>query len=88
MITGIREKTIVKENGMVEVSAPDLPIGTEVEVIVWVEEEEQDTTEYLLSTEANREHLEKALEDLKHPDRLIYIDMEEFEKGKITPKRP
>ncbi len=39
MITGIREKTIVKENGMVEISALDLPIGTEVEVIVLVEEE-------------------------------------------------
>ena len=30
MLTGIREKTFVKENGMVEISAPDLPVGTEV----------------------------------------------------------
>ncbi len=34
MITGIREKTVVKENGMVEISAADLPVGTEVEVII------------------------------------------------------
>ena len=76
MITGIREKTIVKENGMVEVSALDLPIGTEVEVIVWVDEEEQDTTEYLLSTEANREHLRKSMRDAQDPTKLIYVDIE------------
>ena len=76
MITGIREKTIVKENGMIEVSAPDLPIGTEVEVIVWVDEEEQDTTEYLLSTEANREHLRKSMRDAQDPTKLIYVDIE------------
>ena len=87
MITGIREKTIVKEGGMVEVFAPSFAVGTEVEVLVLIEEE-QDTTEYLLSTEANREHLEKALEDSKYLDRLVYIDMEEFEKGRIVSKSP
>ncbi len=76
MLTGIREKTIVNENGMVEISAPDLPIGTEVEVIVLVEEEEMDTTEYLLSTEANRKHLEEALEELKHPEKFVQVDIE------------
>ena len=80
MITGIREKTIVNENGKVEISAPDLPIGTKVEVIVLVEEAEMDTTEYLLSSEANRKHLEKSLEDLKHPERLIEVDIDELEK--------
>jgi len=75
MITGIREKTFVKENGMVEVSAIDLPIGTQVEVIVLVEDE-QDTTEYLLSTEANRKYLEQALEELKHPEKFIQVDIE------------
>ena len=83
MITGIREKTTVKENGMVEISALDLPIGTEVEVIVLVEEE-QDTTEYLLSTEANRRHLEEALEELKHPERFIQINLEDYESDKIN----
>jgi antitoxin YefM len=79
MITGIREKTVVKENGMVEISAPDLPVGTNVEVIVLVTEEEMDETEYLLSTEANRKHLEQALEDLKHPENFIRVDMDELE---------
>ena len=83
MITGIREKTFVKENGMVEVSAPDLPIGTEVEVIIFVEEE-QDETEYLLSTEANRKHLEEALEELKHPEKFISINLEDYENDKLN----
>lgn len=84
MLTGIRERAVVNENGMVEISAPDLPVGTEVEVIVWVEEE-MDTTEYLLSTKANREHLERAMEDLKHPERYIYINLEDYEKDSDTP---
>ena len=78
MLTGIREKTVVKENGMVEISAPDLPVGTEVEVIVLVEEE-MDATEYLLSTEANRRHLEEALEELNHPENFVRVDMEDLE---------
>lgn len=75
MLTGIREKTVVKENGMVEISAPDLPVGTEVEVIILVEDE-QDTTEYLLSTEANRRHLEQAMLDAEDPEKRIYVDIE------------
>jgi len=76
MLTGIREKTVVKENGMVEISAPDLPVGTEVEVIILVEEEEMDTTEYLLSTEANRQHLEQSIRDAEDPKKRIYVDIE------------
>lgn len=80
MITGIREKTVVKENGMVEIFAADLPVGTEVEVIVLIEDaEEQDTTEYLLSTEANRRHLEESLRELEHPENFIYVDTKDLE---------
>ena len=60
---------------MVEISAPDLPAGTEVEVIILVEDE-QDTTEYLLSTEANRRHLEQAMLDAEDPEKRIYVDIE------------
>jgi len=76
MLTGIREKTVVKENGTVEISALDLPVGTQVEVIVLVEEEEMDTTEYLLSTKANREHLERAMRDAEDPTKRICVDIE------------
>ena len=80
MITAIKERARVKENGTVEISAPDLPVGTAVEVIVLVEEE-MDTTEYLLSTEANREHLMEALEQVNHPENFIYIDIENTNQG-------
>jgi antitoxin YefM len=76
MITGIREKTFVKEGGKIEISSPDLPIGREVEVIILVDSDETDTTEYLLSTEANRKHLEKALKDAENPEKLVYVDVE------------
>jgi len=77
MITGIREKTVVKEGGRIEILSPDLPIGTTVEVIVLVEDE-QDATEYLLSTEANRKYLEEALEELKHPEKFIRLNPEDL----------
>lgn len=77
MITGIRERTVVQENGKVGILSSDLPIGTEVEVIVLVDEE-PDTTEYLLSTEANRQYLEEALEELKHPERFIEVDVNDL----------
>ena len=64
---------------MVEISAPDLPVGTEVEVIALVKEQEMDTTEYLLSTEANREHLTKALEEAEHPENFIRVDIDDSE---------
>ena len=80
MLTEIKGKTVVKENGTVEISTPDLPAGTEVEFVVFAEdEEEMDETEYLLSTEANRKHLEQALEDLEHPENFIRVDIDELE---------
>jgi antitoxin YefM len=82
MISGIREKTVVKEGGKIEISSPDLPDGAQVEVIVVIEE--QDTTEYLLSTEANRRHLERAMKDLENPENLIYINLEDFEEGNLA----
>ena len=74
MITGIRQKAIVGEGGKIEILSPELPSGALVEVIVLVEPVEQDTTEYLLSTEANRNHLLEALQDLEKPSTYVYVD--------------
>jgi len=49
-----------------------------VDVIVLVEPEEQDVTEYLLSTEANRIHLLRSLQDLDDPSCYIYVDPAEL----------
>jgi antitoxin YefM len=42
--------------------------------VIYHEPTEIDETDYLLSTEANRQHLKEALESLKNPDNYIYID--------------
>ena len=40
---------------------------------------EQDTTEYLLSSEANREQLFRAIDDIEHGLRMITSDQEQFQ---------
>ena len=78
MLTGIRQKAIVEEGGKVEIQSPDVPTGAVVGVIVFVEPSEQDTTEYLLSTEANRQHLLQALNDLEDRSTYTYVKPEEL----------
>jgi len=78
MLTGIRQKTVVGEGGKIEFLSPELPSGMLVEVIVLIDPEEQDTTEYLLSTEANRNHLLQALQDLDDPSCYVYVDPAEL----------
>lgn len=73
MIAGIRQKALVGEHGKVEIAAPDLPTGTLVDVIVLMEPGEQDTTDYLLSSKANRSHLMQALRDLDDQSSYIYV---------------
>ena len=74
MIVGVRQKTVVGKDGKIELSSPALPQGALVDVIVLVEPEEQDETEYLLSTEANRSHLLQALHELEDLSNYIYVD--------------
>jgi len=75
MMTEIRERTIVRRGGKIEIYSPDLTEGTEVEVLVLVDNE-MDATEYILSTEANREHLKRAMRDAEDPTKRIYVDIE------------
>jgi len=76
MLTGIRQRTRVTEGGRIEIQSSELPSGVLVEVIVLVEQEPVDTTEYLLSTEANRAHLREALRDLDDPSSYRYLPLE------------
>ena len=82
MIGTIRERTVVKNGGRIEISSSELIDGSEVEVWVLLTdgEEEMDATAYLLSTEANRKRMEEALEELKQPENFIPLDMAEYEK--------
>lgn len=74
MISAIRQKTVVGQGGRIEIAASELPPGTVVEVIVFAESLEQDTSEYLFSTEANRRHLQRALKDLGDAKTYVYVD--------------
>jgi antitoxin YefM len=77
MKSAIRQKTRVKPGGKLEIFSPKLPEGALVEVRVFLlPKEEQDMTDYLLSTEANRRHLMEALADLENPSTYIYVDPE------------
>ena len=78
----IREFLTVETTGSVTVTSPELTEGSKVQVLIVFENgwEEMDETDYLLSTEANKERMDEAVEELKHPDNFVPIDMEEYEK--------
>lgn len=88
MLSGIRRHAIVGKDGKIEIPASDLAEGTLVEVIVLVEqvdEEEsnrrlisQDTTTYLLSTEANRHQLMSAIQNIETKTNLVRFTPEEW----------
>ncbi|OQW87096.1 MAG: hypothetical protein BWK78_09385 [Thiotrichaceae bacterium IS1] len=79
MLKAIRQEMIVKEGGKIEISLPELPSGAMVEVIIFLpSDDEQDTTDYLLSTEANRKHLLEAITHVEKRENLIILTPEEW----------
>ncbi|MGL6343289.1 MAG: hypothetical protein ACRC80_29645 [Waterburya sp.] len=83
MLNGIKQKGIVNKEGKIELSVPELPEGTIVEVILLVETTtEEDETTYLLKSEANKKHLLQGIENVKKGN-LIYVDLDEYEKNSI-----
>jgi len=82
MITGIKQKATVGKNGKIELPTTELPEGTIVEVIVLLDQVIEDETTYLLKSQANKEHLLKAIENVEKGN-LIYVDLDEYEKSSI-----
>ncbi|WP_107670787.1 hypothetical protein [Cyanothece sp. BG0011] len=81
MINSIKQKAIVGKNGKIELSETELTEGSLVEVIVLVESaDEEDETEYLLSSQANKKQLLDALENVKQ-GQVISVDLDEYEKS-------
>jgi antitoxin YefM len=88
MLSGIKQQVAVGKDGKIEIQSSELPEGTVVEVIVLVEKDgvetnanpsiPQDTTEYLLSTEANRHHLITAIQNLETKTNLVSFTPEEW----------
>ena len=83
MLSGIKQKTIVGKGGKIELSATEIPEGTVVEVIVLVESpNKEDETTYLMKSQANKQRLLKAVENVETGN-LIYVDLDEYEKSRI-----
>jgi antitoxin YefM len=81
MINSIKQKAIVGRNGRIELSTTELAEGTRVEVSVLVEAEaEEDETDYLLRSRANKQQLLDALENVKNAT-VIAVDLDEYEKN-------
>ena len=76
VISGIKQRAVVGDSGKIEIVAPDLPKGALVEVIVFTVE--QDTTEYLLSTQANRQHFLQAMDDLQDRSKYTFVDIDKL----------
>jgi antitoxin YefM len=90
VLSGIRRQIVVGEDGKIEIQSSELAVGTVVEVIVLVEQNQletatsqstpEDTTEYLLSTEANRHRLMTAIQDIKTKTNLISFTPAEWDE--------
>ncbi len=73
-MNALKYRTTIK-NGQLDLPNLDLPEGTVIEaILLMVESNEGDETDYLLSTEANRQHLKEAIESLKNPQNYIYVN--------------
>ena len=71
-MNALKYTTTIK-NGKLDLPDLDLPEGTAIEAILLIKET-PDETDYLLSTEANQQHLTDAIALLKNPQNYIYID--------------
>jgi len=52
--------------------------GTDVDIIILVSDPEPDTTEYLLSTEANQRQLSEAIDRIENKENLVTITVKEW----------
>ncbi len=77
MIRAIKQKGIVGREGKIELSA-ELEEGTDVDIIILVSDSEPDTTEYLLSTEANQRELSEAIDRIEKKENLVTITVKEW----------
>lgn len=78
MIKAAKYSGEVGKAGKIEINTPELPEGTKVEIIILVEDSESDTTEYLLSTDANLQELFAAIERVEKDENLVIISSEDW----------
>ena len=78
MIRAIKQKGIVGREGKIELYSAELEEGTDVDIIILVSDPETDTTEYLLSTEANQRQLSEAIDRIENQENLVTITTKEW----------
>ncbi|MGL4499132.1 MAG: hypothetical protein ACRCU2_08720 [Planktothrix sp.] len=88
MLSGIKQQVVVGKDGKIEIQTSELAEGMVVEVIVLVKQDvletntnlsiQQDETEYLLSTQANRYHLMTAIQNIETKTNLVTFTTEEW----------
>jgi antitoxin YefM len=78
MIRGIKQTGTVGREGKIELHSTELEEGTDVDIIILVSEPEPDTTEYLLSTEANQRELSEAIDRIENKENLVTITAKEW----------
>jgi antitoxin YefM len=76
MVTAIKQMGTVGKDGKIELYTPELLEGTQVEVILLINI--QDETEYLLSNSANRKRLLDAVSNIEKGEGLVTISAEEW----------
>ena len=78
MIRAIKQKGTVGREGKIELYSAELEEGTDVDIIILVSDSEPDTTEYLLSTEANQRQLSEAIDRIENQENLVTITTKEW----------
>ncbi|MEX0270646.1 hypothetical protein AB3R30_16000 [Leptolyngbyaceae cyanobacterium UHCC 1019] len=88
MFSGIKQQVVVGKDGKIEIQTSELVEGSIVEVIVLVEQDlaetntsssvQQDETEYLLSTKANRRYLMTAIQNIETKTHLVSFTPEQW----------
>lgn len=89
MFSGIKQQVVVGKDGKIEIQTSELAEGSVVEVIVLVEDVaetyanpsiQQDATDYLLSTEANRHHLMTAIQSIETKTNSVSFTPEKWDE--------
>lgn len=78
MIEALKQTSTVGKAGKIEINAPELPEGTEIEVIILVKSPQADETDYLLSTAQNRQELLKAIHRVENGEDLVTLSPQEW----------
>ena len=88
MLSGIKQQVVVGKDGKIEIQTSELAEGIVVEVIILVKQDvfnthtnpsiQQDETEYLLSTQANRNHLMADIQNIETKTNLVSFTPEEW----------